>query len=76
MSDVREAWVGKKSKKAPPGVQIGRLLRTCASRGVPADHEAQKPGQRKKQLQERNTQSVGRAARVPGGEREMSCQNT
>ena len=29
------------SKKSPPDMWTGRSLRTCLSRGVPADHEAQ-----------------------------------
>ena len=43
------------NKKAPPGMQTGRSLRTFLSRGVPADHEAQsqvKKKKKKKQLQE------------------------
>ena len=38
MPDVREA---RESRKAPPDMKTGRSLRTCLSRGVPADHEAQ-----------------------------------
>ena len=29
------------SNKAPPDMKTGRSMRTCLSRGVPADHEAQ-----------------------------------
>ena len=35
------------SKKAPPDMWTGRSLRTCLSRGVPADHEAQSQVKRK-----------------------------
>ena len=31
----------RESRKAPPDMKTGRSLRTCLSRGVPADHEAQ-----------------------------------
>ena len=35
------------SKKAPPDMETGRSSRTCLSRGVPADHEAQSQVKRK-----------------------------
>ena len=44
------------SMKAPPDIKTGRSLRTCLSRGVPADHEARSQvkvneKEREKQLQ-------------------------
>ena len=42
--------------KAPPDMKTGQFLRTCLSRGVPADHEARSQVRKKDSCKSEGTQ--------------------
>ena len=60
----------RERSKAPPDIKTGRSLRTCLSRVVPADHEAQsqvkdeKAAAERKKTDPQNSRDVEKAARV------------